>query len=125
MTLLPCISKSPSFISLRYATTLESSTSDTSGGVSWVSRDTFHKGIDDNDLLQHAIHVDLINARSTPSRFTTLEEYQASHIIPYAHENAVSQHLIWSPNINLHLFSRLRSSFTAAHIMMKMSQILH
>jgi len=79
---------------------------------------TFHTRIADNDLLQHAIHMDVINARSTPSSFmtqaqisedrqhfcealeerdvhcvmTTLELYQASHIIPYAHENTVSQH---------------------------------
>lgn len=91
---------------------------------------TFHKDIGDNDMLQHAIHMDVINARSTSSRSTTysrvsedrqqlrealqkrdvrcvistLELCQASHIIPYAHENAVSQHLIWSPNTNLHIF---------------------
>jgi hypothetical protein len=79
---------------------------------------TFHKDIDDDDILQHAIHMDVIDARSTPSRYAThsqvaedrqlerfredLEQrdvccivtgstvYRASHIIAYAHENAVS-----------------------------------
>lgn len=72
------------------------------------------EGIDDDHLLRRAIHMNVINARSTPSRFTThsqiseerrqfretleqrdvrcvmtaLHEYHASHIIPYAHENA-------------------------------------
>ena len=113
---------------------------------------TFHKDIDDNDLLQHAIHMDVINARSTSSgltarsqvseesrRFrealeerdvhcvmTTLGQYQATHIIPYAHENAVSQYpILVVTEHKLHLISGLRSSFTAVHITMKMSPILH
>jgi hypothetical protein len=188
------ILKYPSFTSSHCANALES-TSDTSGGASWVSRDmlrgilhsqqitsetkvswrlevstliefrkvfypfsssvalflTFRKGNDDNHLLGRAIHMDVINARSTPSRHSTnsqvaedrrlfreaLEQrdiycivsafrgYQASHIIPYAHENAVSRHPIWSTNQYSRLFSGSRSLFAAAPITtMKTSRIL-
>jgi hypothetical protein len=74
------------------------------------------KGSD--QLLEHAVNMDAFNARSTssgnslPSQvaqdlqlfrrsleerdvcciMTAFPEYTASHIIPYAHENAVSQH---------------------------------
>jgi hypothetical protein len=77
---------------------------------------TLHNGND--QLLEHAINMDAINPRSTPSSssllsqvsqdrqvfrasleerdvccvVTAITEYTASHIIPYAHENVVSQH---------------------------------
>ena len=109
---------------------------------------TFRK--DRDNLFEHAVNVDAINLRSTPSRssmfaqiaherqefrqaleprdecciMTASRNYTASHIIPDAHENAVSRHLKYHPNINSSLFSGLMSSLRAARLAMKMSPVL-